>query len=237
MRKGPVMILLPCPWCGPREATEFAHVGEVSTRPDPGSATPAQWRGYLYLRANPCGWTTESWYHWGSDPIFFFGGMDFKVYDRILAIQRIVLNQCLNGGVLARIQNQELQADSKTKPLQMAEVFSTLTDGVWSDLGSATISTVRRNLQREYVRRLATIVVGNRRNPYEDYYSFVLFLGGNNMPADAKSLARMHLGDLNDKIKRAIDSKRSDDTTRAHLIECRQRITKALDSSYTTNEL
>ena len=63
MRKGPVMILLPCPWCGPREATEFAHVGEVSARPDPGSVTPAQWRGYLYLRANPCGWTTETWYH------------------------------------------------------------------------------------------------------------------------------------------------------------------------------
>ena len=32
-------------------------------RPDPGSATPGQWRGYLYLRANPCGWTTETWYH------------------------------------------------------------------------------------------------------------------------------------------------------------------------------
>jgi sarcosine oxidase subunit delta len=57
------MILLPCPWCGPRAATEFAHIGEVSTRPDPGSATPAQWRGYLYLRANPCGWTSETWYH------------------------------------------------------------------------------------------------------------------------------------------------------------------------------
>ena len=57
------MILLPCPWCGPRAATEFAHIGEVSARPDPGSATPAQWRGYLYLRANPCGWTRETWYH------------------------------------------------------------------------------------------------------------------------------------------------------------------------------
>jgi len=57
------MILLPCPWCGPREASEFAHVGEVSARPDPGSATPAQWRRYLYLRANPRGWTTENWYH------------------------------------------------------------------------------------------------------------------------------------------------------------------------------
>ena len=57
------MMLLPCPWCGPRVATEFAHIGEVSARPDPGSATPAQWRGYLYLRANPCGWTSETWYH------------------------------------------------------------------------------------------------------------------------------------------------------------------------------
>jgi heterotetrameric sarcosine oxidase delta subunit len=57
------MILLPCPWCGPRPATEFAHVGEVSVRPDPAAATPAQWRGYLYLRANPCGWTSETWYH------------------------------------------------------------------------------------------------------------------------------------------------------------------------------
>ena len=57
------MILLPCAWCGPRDAAEFAHVGEVSARPDPGEATPAQWRGYLYLRANPCGWTSETWYH------------------------------------------------------------------------------------------------------------------------------------------------------------------------------
>jgi heterotetrameric sarcosine oxidase delta subunit len=63
MGKGPVMMLLPCAWCGPREATEFAHVGEVSSRPDPGEVTPAQWRGYLYHRANPRGWTIETWYH------------------------------------------------------------------------------------------------------------------------------------------------------------------------------
>ena len=31
--------------------------------PDVGSATREQWRAYLYLRANPCGWTTETWYH------------------------------------------------------------------------------------------------------------------------------------------------------------------------------
>ena len=57
------MILLPCPWCGPRDASEFGHVGESSSRPDPAAASPAQWRSYLYLRANTCGWVVETWYH------------------------------------------------------------------------------------------------------------------------------------------------------------------------------
>jgi heterotetrameric sarcosine oxidase delta subunit len=57
------MMLVPCAWCGPRDATEFAHVGEAVARPDSATATREQWRAYLYLRANPCGWTTETWYH------------------------------------------------------------------------------------------------------------------------------------------------------------------------------
>jgi heterotetrameric sarcosine oxidase delta subunit len=57
------MILLPCPWCGPRDAAEFAHSGELTPRPDPGAAAPAEWRAYLYLRANIRGWVKETWYH------------------------------------------------------------------------------------------------------------------------------------------------------------------------------
>lgn len=57
------MIELPCPWCGPRNVSEFRHVGEVVARPEPADVTPARWREYLYLRANPAGWTEESWYH------------------------------------------------------------------------------------------------------------------------------------------------------------------------------
>ncbi len=57
------MMLVPCAWCGPRDAAEFQHVGEAVPRPEVGRATREQWRAYLYLRANPCGWTTETWYH------------------------------------------------------------------------------------------------------------------------------------------------------------------------------
>ncbi len=57
------MILLPCPWCGPRDAEEFRYVGELGARPHPRTTTPKEWRAYLYLRNNVAGWTTERWYH------------------------------------------------------------------------------------------------------------------------------------------------------------------------------
>jgi heterotetrameric sarcosine oxidase delta subunit len=57
------VILIPCPHCGPRNASEFAYQGEGKPRPDPATASPAEWRSYLYNHANPCGWTTEGWYH------------------------------------------------------------------------------------------------------------------------------------------------------------------------------
>lgn len=57
------MLLVPCPHCGPRNASEFHYYGELEVRPDPAAAGPEEWRAYLYLRRNPAGWTTERWFH------------------------------------------------------------------------------------------------------------------------------------------------------------------------------
>lgn len=57
------MMLLSCPWCGPRNATEFRYGGENRSRPDPATATPSQWRGYLFTKSNPMGQVRETWYH------------------------------------------------------------------------------------------------------------------------------------------------------------------------------
>lgn len=56
------MLLVPCPNCGPRNAAEMHYVGEATPRPDPDGVTPAEWRAYLYLRANPAGLLRETWY-------------------------------------------------------------------------------------------------------------------------------------------------------------------------------
>lgn len=57
------MMVLSCPWCGPRNVTEFRYGGENRSRPDPATASPAQWRGYLFMKSNPMGEVGETWYH------------------------------------------------------------------------------------------------------------------------------------------------------------------------------
>lgn len=61
--RGYKMILLPCPYCGLRNASEFRYVGELLERPDPNATDARGWRTYLYARDNPADWTTETWFH------------------------------------------------------------------------------------------------------------------------------------------------------------------------------
>src|SRR6185295_7620621 len=100
--------------------------------------------------------------------------------------------------VLSRIQNNALKADKNEKPLTLAEWFRGTTDAVWSDAavkeekGKKTVesSVILRNLQREHLQNLSSLVLGQRAGG-----SMMLLMmgGGGPAPADARSLARMHL--------------------------------------------
>ena len=58
------MLLIECPHCGPREQTEFTCGGEGHiVRPDPATATDAEWGHYLFMRKNPKGLHREQWLH------------------------------------------------------------------------------------------------------------------------------------------------------------------------------
>lgn len=181
----------------------------------------------------------ERWYHWANESMG--DSVDYPVYDRVLGIQRIALSHCLSGDTLTRLQNQELQVDPASNPLKVSEVFRTLTDGIWTELNApadqaVAISTIRRNLQREHVKRLAGMALGDRANAARDSFVFVVFDGGG-VPADAKSLARLHLKEVRDKATKLLENPNAklDDTTRAHLDECRDRINKVLDASLQAN--
>ena len=59
------MLMIPCPWCGPRDEIEFRCGGEAHiARPaDPEALDDAAWAEYLFMRANPKGVIAERWVH------------------------------------------------------------------------------------------------------------------------------------------------------------------------------
>jgi len=57
------MMLIPCPWCGPRNQTEFTYGGDATVRRPAPDAPEAAWVDYVYLRDNPCGPLDELWHH------------------------------------------------------------------------------------------------------------------------------------------------------------------------------
>jgi hypothetical protein len=185
----------------------------------------------------------DRWLHWGNERMAF-SSVDFSLYERVLAIQRIVLEQAFDPDVLSRIQNNALKAEKGDEPLTMAEVFRSVTDGIWnegkdSEKNGNGSSIIRRNLQREHVKRLTNLVLGRR--PPANVFSFEDYLFAMStrpVPPDARSLARMHLKDIAGKIEGRLKPPNNglDDTTRAHLDECHERIVKVLNASMQVNE-
>jgi hypothetical protein len=183
----------------------------------------------------------DRWMHWGSDGSF--AQVDYPVHQRILAIQRVALRHCFDPGVLSRIQTNSLKLDKGEKPLTLAEVFRGLTDSIWTDAAIKTeketkksfdSSVISRNLQREHLQELANMVLGRGGS---SGFTIMLGGGGGSAPADARSLARMHLKNIDRYIKKVLDDKGTtlEDTARAHLEECQERIAKVLSASLQLN--
>ncbi|MEU9481040.1 sarcosine oxidase subunit delta family protein [Streptomyces sp. NPDC048191] len=59
------MLLIPCPWCGPRDEAEFHYGGQahVPYPENPASLTDEEWARYLFFRDNPKGPFAERWSH------------------------------------------------------------------------------------------------------------------------------------------------------------------------------
>ncbi|MEV6737976.1 sarcosine oxidase subunit alpha family protein [Streptomyces sp. NPDC051104] len=59
------MLLISCPWCGPRDEAEFHYGGQahVPYPEDPAALTDEEWARYLFFRANPKGPFAERWSH------------------------------------------------------------------------------------------------------------------------------------------------------------------------------
>lgn len=79
---------------------------------------------------------------------------DPKIHDRILNIQKGIFDQILNPLVLQRVSDSKFYGNKYT----LNSVLADITDGVFAEDLSGAVTTIRQNLQEEYVNRLLNIV-------------------------------------------------------------------------------
>ena len=137
---------------------------------------------------------------------------DVSISDRVLWLQASILDQLINDMVAHRlIDAQEKVADSK-KVLALSELYDSLQGAIWAELKSGKdISAMRRNLQREHLKRVANILL--RPAAYT--------------PADARSLLRENAVQLQKEIQAALGKPQSKEV-KAHLSESYNSLSEAL---------
>jgi sarcosine oxidase subunit delta len=82
------MLLISCPWCGPRNQIEFTYGGDATLKRPAIDAPERAWFEYVYLRDNPRGPHDELWLHSAGCRSWFKVRRDTHTHD-ILASARI----------------------------------------------------------------------------------------------------------------------------------------------------
>jgi sarcosine oxidase subunit delta len=83
------MLLIDCPYCGPRPEIEFAYGGQAHiARPrQPGQVSDQEWADYLYTRVNTRGVHAERWRH-ARGCGRFFNALRDTTTDQFIAIYK-----------------------------------------------------------------------------------------------------------------------------------------------------
>lgn len=152
---------------------------------------------------------------------------DYNEWDRggpvnipaaVLQVQTVAMDRLLNPGTASRLLDlpSYVPDANKRNIISLAEVYGTLQGAVWSELKNGReIDRLRRNLQREHLKRVQNLLVR----------------GSAALPPDALSLMRMQAVELQAQLKRASTNGKLSIESRAHLQDSLSQLTEALRAS------
>ncbi len=151
----------------------------------------------------------------GSDHFESRGRADVSVSGRVLSLQSGALDQLMSDLVAVRLLDSQEKLDDRKQALSLDELYTTVQDAVWSELKTGKdINGMRRNLQREHLKRLTAILL--RSSPIT--------------PADARSLQRENALALQRDIRGAMAKPMSREA-KAHLSESYETLSQALKAA------
>lgn len=169
--------------------------------------------------------TVDKWFD-GGGFASLYQDPAYPIHDRILAVQSSAVTMIMNPVTLARVYDNELRSSPDVDTLTVPELIDTVVASIWTELDNLpdgtvrkpSISSLRRNLQREFLARMIDITLPDG--------SFLAAY------RPVQNLTVLKLRELKAKIDRGLNNGGIDAYTKAHLTECSVRIGKALDASY-----
>jgi hypothetical protein len=143
------------------------------------------------------------------------GNPDVSIANSVLNLQRGTLDILYADAVAQRLLDSQDKVAKLADAMKLSEVYDTLQNAIWSELRTGgDITTMRRNLQREHIKR-----IGN-----------ALTRPATNSPADVRSLMRDGAVQLQGQIRAAMAKPMSKEA-KAHLGESLNTLTEALKAS------
>jgi hypothetical protein len=143
------------------------------------------------------------------------GRADISVSGRVLGLQAGVLDQLMSDAVAMRLLDSQEKLDDRKQALSLDELYTTVQNAVWRELkGGKDITGMRRNLQREHLKRLVS----------------ALLRVSAATPADVRSLQRENAFKLQRELRGAMGKPMSREA-KAHLSESYETLNQALKAS------
>jgi len=138
---------------------------------------------------------------------------DVSIAGAVLNVQKAVLDQLMADAVATRLLDSQDKVADKAKAMRLSEVYDTVQGAVWTELkAGGDISGMRRNLQREHLRRVSTALIRPSATT----------------PADARALQRENAVELQQQIRSALAKGGQSKEARAHLNESLNTLSEAL---------
>jgi len=138
-----------------------------------------------------------------------------SVPQSVLRLQTQALDRLLAAGTAQRLLDLPSYLPEKDRKgvISVNELYGTVQGAVWSELKTGKeIDPMRRNLQREHLKRLQAVLTRPSAS----------------LPADAVSLARLHASELQGQLRTALARPGMAVENRAHLQDALALVTEAL---------
>jgi len=144
------------------------------------------------------------------------GGLQTSVASLVAGVQKGILDQIYSPAVATRLAEVGMKVNDPRETLGLSDVYDSLQDAIWSEAktGQET-SLIRRNLQREQLRRMTDVLV-KPSGPW---------------PADARSILRDNARQLSVLLNKTLAKPGLSKTTRAHYADSLDTLNASLKAS------